>query len=152
MDRFLEVIKSSEHQWVGWIFLATGIALSIALPTGFIRIIDVLFHFFIEIKAWKLIFLTPITLLFLNVACDLKLNPLLIDLCFFLSKVFIKTLYYVVGFLGALLLTNLIFGHMNHAAFFALTGFTTYFVALSTHWMILDIELQSRELCIESYC
>ncbi|MBR7737376.1 hypothetical protein [Acinetobacter nosocomialis] len=98
MDTFLKMIKSSEHQCIEWMFLATEIALSTALPTGFIRIIDVLFHFFIEIKAWKLIFLIPITLLFLNVACDLKLNPVLIDLCFFLSKVFIKTLYYVFCF------------------------------------------------------
>lgn len=151
MDRFLEILKSSEHRWIGWILLATGIALSIALPTGTIRIIDVLFHFFIEIKVWKLIFLTPIFILFLNVACDLKLNPLLIDLCFFLSKSLIKALYYVVGFLVALLLANFIFGHMNHAAFFAITGFTTYFVVLATHWVVLDLESKSRDLCTETY-
>ncbi len=51
MDIFLKMIKSSEHQCIEWMFLATEIALSTALPTGFIRIIDVLFHFFIEIKA-----------------------------------------------------------------------------------------------------
>jgi E3 ubiquitin-protein ligase DOA10 len=152
LDRFLDIFKSSEHRWIIWVLLATGIALSIALLTGYIRIIDVLFHSFIEIKFWKLIFLTPIFILFLNVACDLKLNPLLIDLCFFLSKSLIKALYYVVGFLVALLLANLIFGHMNHAAFFAITGFTTYFIALATHWMVLDLESQSRDLCIETYC
>lgn len=152
MDRFLDIFKSSEHRWIIWVLLATGIALSIALLTGYIRIIDVLFHSFIEIKFWKLIFLIPIFILFLNVACDLKLNPLLIDLCFFLSKSLIKALYYVVGFLVALLLANLIFGHMNHAAFFAITGFTTYFIALATHWMVLDLESQSRDLCIETYC
>lgn len=152
MDRILETFKSSEHRWIVWALLATGIALLIALPTGYIRIIDVLFHSFIEIKFWKLIFLTPIFILFLNVACDLKLNPLLIDLCFFLSKPLIKALYFVVGFLLALLLANLIFGHMNNAAFFAITGFTTYFIALATHWMILDLEFQSRALCIETYC
>lgn len=135
-----------------WALLATGIVLSIALLTGYIPIIDVLFHSYIEIEFWKLIFLIPIFVLFLNVACDLKLNLLLINLCSFLSKLLIKALYYVVGFLVALLLANLIFGHMNHAAFFAITGFTIYFITLATHWMVLDLESQSRDLCIETYC
>lgn len=152
LKKLLEIFKSSEHRWIVWMFIVTGIALLIALPTGVIRIVDVLFHFFIEIKLWKLVFLTPISILLLNVACDLKLNPILIDLCFFLSQPLIKALYTLAGFLAALLLANLIFGHMNHAAFFAITGFTTYFIALAAHWMVLDLESQSRDLCIETYC
>ncbi|MBJ8496450.1 hypothetical protein I6M95_02475 [Acinetobacter oleivorans] len=152
MDRFLEIFKSSEHRWIVWTLLATGIALSIAISTGYIRIIDVLFHVFIEIKFWKLLLLTSTYILLLNVIFDLKLNPLLIDLCFLLSKSLIKALYAFAGFSVALLLTNLIFGYMNHAAFFTITGFTTYFVALATHWIVLDLESQSRDLCIETYC
>lgn len=135
-----------------WALLVTGIALAIAIPTGYIRIIDVLFHVFIEIKFWKLLLLTPTYILLLNVMFDLKLNPPLIDLCFSLSKLLIKALYAFAGFLAALLLANLIFGHMNYVAFFAITGFTTYCVALATHWVVLDLESQSRDLWIKAYC
>lgn len=132
--------------------LATGIALSIAILTESIRIIDFLFYFFIEIKFWKLLLLTPIFVLLLNVILDLKLNPLLIDLCFFLSKLLINALYAFAGFLAASLLANLFFGHMNYISFFAITGFTTYFLSLATHWIVLDLESQSRDLCSETYC
>lgn len=152
LDRFLEIFKSSEHLWLVWASLATGIALLIALPTGYIGIIDLFFHFFIEIKPWKLIFLTPIFILLLNVLLDLKLNPLVIDLCFFTSKFLLKSLYIFVGFLVALLLANLLFGRMSNAAFFSITAFAVYFLAIATHWLVVHLESHSRDLCIETYC
>lgn len=152
MSRILEILKSPVHNWMGWIALVTGVALSITLLSGYSHSIYIVFNFAVNISYWEVIFFIPMLLLFFNVACDLKLNPLVIDLCIGLSNFFLKSLYSVVGFCAVLLLANLIFGNMNYAKFFVITGFTAYFVAIAAHWMILDLEFQSNELCIETYC
>lgn len=151
MNKALKILKSSVHRWVGWTALATAVALSITLLNGNSNSLYVVFNWIVKISYWEIIFFAPMLVLLLNVACDLKLNPLVIDLCVGSSKFFLKSLYSFVGFCVVLLAANLILGDMNYAKFFAITGFTAYFVSIATHWMILDLESQSNELCTETY-
>lgn len=151
MSKSLEILKSSAHRWVGWTALATAVALSITLLNGNSKSLYLVFNWIVSIGYWEIVFFVPMLVLLLNVACDLKLNPLVIDLCVGSSKFFLKSFYSLVGFCIVLLVANLIFGDINYAKFFAITGFTAYFISIATHWMILDLESQSNELCIESY-
>lgn len=152
MNRLIEIFKSAEHRWIAWIALATLGALFVALPTGKINIIQFIFNHMVDINSWEFVFFIPVLILMSNVVCKLNLNPLLIDICFFFSKFLVKSIYCVVGFCATLMLAHLVFGHTNYAAYFAITGLTIYLISIAAHWMIFDLESQSRELCTETYC
>ncbi|WP_034594669.1 hypothetical protein [Acinetobacter sp. NIPH 298] len=152
MDRFREIFRSAEHKRSLWLIAISGLLLAIALKTGYTNLLEFLFNLAVSISYWETIFFIPIFTLLVNVAGDLKLNPLVIDLCVFFSKFLVKSIYAFVGFCTAMLLANLIFGQINNIAFFAIVGFTSYLVAIAVHWIILDLDSQSRDLCTETYC
>jgi hypothetical protein len=130
--------------------LLTIVVLVVALSTSAIGIVEILFNSHVSISYLEIVAMFPFFALFLIVACKLKVNPILIKCCVWASRTIVKSLYLVVGFCMGLLLANLFYGHMNDATFFAIVGFTTYFVALATDWMLLDLENQSMQLALRN--
>lgn len=148
MNKVLDVLRSREHRHVVYIAILTLIVLSIALPTEHINIVEILFNLLVSIGYLEFIAIVPSCLLVVIVASGYRLNLSVVKFFVWLSKFTVKALYAVVGFSLALLLANLLYGHMTDAAFFAIVSFTTYFVALAVHWMLLDLESQSIALSI----
>ncbi|WP_416040938.1 hypothetical protein [Acinetobacter lactucae] len=146
MRKISEILKSRQQLWILTIAVITGIALSIALPTGYIKIVEVVFKFLVNITPFEFLFFIPLSTLLANVVFKLKLNFILIGLCSYLSKKIVISLNCLVGFCLALLLVNLAFNHIQDALFFGIVGFTTYLVAVATHWIVLDLESQSNSL------
>lgn len=151
MNKVLDVFRSGEHRRIGYIAALTLIVLSIALPTGHINLVEILFNLLISIGYLEFIAIIPSCLLVAIVAFGCRINLSVVKFFVRLSKFTVKALYTVVGFSLALLLANLLYGHMTDAAFFAIVSFTTYFVALAVHWMLLDLESQSIALSITAY-
>ena len=127
--------------------LLTFLVVIVALYTKF-NVVEILFNSHVSISYLELAALLPLFALFLIVAYKLKVDPIVIKGCVWTSKSIVKSLYLVVGFCMGLLLANLFYGHMNDVAFFAIVGFTTYFVALATHWMLLDLETESMQIAL----
>lgn len=130
--------------------LLTLVVVIVALYTGYINIVEILFNSRVSISYLELAAMLPFFALFLIVAYKLKVDPIVIKGCVWTSKSIVKSLYLVVGFCMGLLLANLFYGHMNDVAFFAIVGFTTYFVALATHWMLLDLETESMQIALRN--
>lgn len=146
LERILAILKSKQQHWILIVAVITGISLSIALPTGYIKTVEMVFKFFVNITPLEFLFFIPLSALLANVVFKLKLNFILIGLCSYLSKKIVISLNCLVGFCLALLLVNLVFNHISDALFFAITGFTTYLIAISVHWVVLDLEAQSNNL------
>lgn len=144
LRKISEILKSKEQLWILIIAVITGIALSIALPTGYIKIVEVVFKFLVNITPFEFLFFIPLSILLANVIFKLKLNFILIELCSYLSKRIVVSLNCLVGFCLPLFLMNLGFNHIPDALFFAIIGFTTYLIAIASHWIILDLETQSN--------
>lgn len=142
LERILVILQSKMQYTI----LALGIITGIALPTGYIAAVDFIFKILVNITPYHLSLLIGVLILFFNVVFKLKLSPRIIKACSFFSKIIVQLLNKVVGFCLALLVVNLFFNNLEYSAFFAITGFTTYFVGLATHWMILDLETQSNDL------
>lgn len=146
LEKILAILKSKQQHWILTVAAITGIALSIALPTGHIKTVEMVFKFFVNITPLEFLFFIPLSALLANVVFKLKLNFILIELCSYLSKKIVISLNCLVGFCLALLLVNLAFNHISDALFFAIVGFTTYLIAIASHWIILDLGTQSNEL------
>lgn len=146
MRKILELLKSKEQRWILIVAVITGIALSIALPTGYIKIVEVVFNLLVSITPFELLSFIPLTLLLVSVIFKFKLSLTLINLFSYLSKKIVISLNCMVGFCLALLVANLGFNHIQDALFFAIIGFTTYLIAIASHWIILDLETQSNDL------
>lgn len=146
LRKILEILKSKEQRWILIVAVITAIALAIALPTGYIKIVEVVFNFLVNITPFELLSFIPLTLLLVSVIFKFKLSLTLINLCSYLSKKMVISLNCMVGFCLALLVVNLGFNHISDALFFAIVGFTTYLIAIASHWIILDLETQSNEL------
>ncbi|ETQ96913.1 hypothetical protein P673_3183 [Acinetobacter baumannii UH6507] len=146
LRKISEILKSKEQRWILIIAVITSIALSIALPTGYIKVVQVVFDFLVNITPFELLSFIPLTILLVSVIFKFKLNLILINLCSYLSKKIVISLNSMVGFCLALFLVNLGFNHIQDALFFGIVGFTTYLVAVATHWIVLDLESQSNSL------
>ncbi|MFW1979454.1 hypothetical protein [Acinetobacter baumannii] len=146
MEKTILILKSKMQYTILVFSIITGIALAVALPTGYIAVVDFIFKILVNITPYHLSLLSGVLILFFNVVFKLKLSPRIIKACSFSSKIIVQLLNKVVGFCLALLVVNLFFNNLEYSAFFAITGFTTYFIGLATHWMILDLETQSKDL------
>nr|EKV3535772.1 hypothetical protein [Acinetobacter baumannii] len=49
MEKILAILKSKQQHWILTVAAITGIALSIALPTGHIKTVEMVFKFFVNI-------------------------------------------------------------------------------------------------------
>ncbi|HBN3185312.1 TPA: hypothetical protein L2G09_003544, partial [Acinetobacter baumannii] len=106
MEKILAILKSKQQHWILTVAAITGIALSIALPTGHIKTVEMVFKFFVNITPLEFLFFIPLSALLANVVFKLKLNFILIELCSYLSKKIVISLNCLVGFCLALLLVN----------------------------------------------
>ncbi|MDV7566186.1 hypothetical protein R4671_07750 [Acinetobacter baumannii] len=72
MRKISEILKSKEQRWILIIAVITSIALSIALPTGYIKVVQVVFDFLVNITPFELLSFIPLTILLVSVIFKFK--------------------------------------------------------------------------------
>lgn len=72
LRKISEILKSKEQRWILIIAVITSIALSIALPTGYIKVVQVVFDFLVNITPFELLSFIPLTILLVSVIFKFK--------------------------------------------------------------------------------